>query len=161
ACRPGSRSERRSSCARVDPSPRTPRRGARRRPCPARSAGRGAHGAGDSARAASGGGGPVRPLCHDLPLVAMKRYEVADRHKLPDELPAGRTEPGNTQELSPQIDFLYRAVDNFTQSVQFGDAKAGGVVLILSIGILDLLRNLRQFLDARDVSAGWGWLATV
>jgi hypothetical protein len=91
----------------------------------------------------------------------MKRYEVADPHALPEELPAGRTEPGNTQELSPQIDFLYRAVDNFTQSVQFGDAKAGGVVLILSIGILDLLRNLRQFLDARDVSAGWGWLATV
>jgi hypothetical protein len=91
----------------------------------------------------------------------MKRFEVADPHALPEQLPAGRTEPGNTQELSPQIDFLYRAVDSFTQSVQFGDAKAGGVVLILSIGILDLLRNIRQFLDARDVSAGWGWLATI
>ena len=67
----------------------------------------------------------------------------------------------NTQELSPQIDFLYRAVDNFTQSVQFADAKAGGVVLILSIGILDLFKNIRQFLDARDIAAAWGWLATV
>jgi Family of unknown function (DUF5706) len=91
----------------------------------------------------------------------MRRFEVADAHALPEQLPAGRTEPMNTQELSPQIDFLYRAVDNFTQSVQFADAKAGGVVLILSIGILDLFRNLRHFLDARDLSAGWGWLATV
>jgi hypothetical protein len=67
----------------------------------------------------------------------------------------------NTQELSPQIDFLYRAADNFTQSVQFADAKAGGVVLILSIGILDLFKNIRQFLDARDIAAAWGWLATI
>ena len=34
-------------------------------------------------------------------------------------------------------------------------------MLILSIGILDLFRNIRQFLDARDISAVWGWLATV
>jgi hypothetical protein len=45
--------------------------------------------------------------------------------------------------------------------VQFADAKAGGVVLILGIGILDLFRHVRDFLDARDVSAGWGWLATI
>jgi hypothetical protein len=91
----------------------------------------------------------------------MQRFEVPDPRALPEQLPPGRTEPMNTQELSPQIDFLYRAVDNFTQSVQFADAKAGGVVLILSIGILDLFRNIRQFLDARDIAAAWGWLATV
>jgi hypothetical protein len=91
----------------------------------------------------------------------MERFDVSDPHALPERLPPGRSEPMNTQELSPQIDFLYRAVDNFTQSVQFADAKAGGVVLILSIGILDLFRNIRPFLDARDVSVGWGWLATV
>src|SRR5881275_3170185 len=91
----------------------------------------------------------------------MERFDVPDPHALPDRLPPGRTEPRNTQELSPQIDFLYRAVDNFTQSVQFADAKAGGVVLILSIGILDLFRNLRHFLDARDLSAVYGWTATI
>ena len=91
----------------------------------------------------------------------MQRFEIPDPQALPEQLPPGRTEPMNTQELSPQIDFLYRAADNFTQSVQFADAKAGGVVLILSIGILDLFRNIRQFLDARDISAGWGWLATI
>jgi hypothetical protein len=91
----------------------------------------------------------------------MKRFGVPDPHALPEQLPAGRTEPTTTQELSPQIDFLYRAADSFQQSVQFADAKAGGVVLILSIGILDLFRHLRDFLDARDLSAGWGWLATV
>jgi len=91
----------------------------------------------------------------------VERFEVPDPHALPPQLPPGRTEPRNTQELSPQIDFLYKAVDNFTQSVQFADAKAGGVVLILSIGILDLFRNLRNFLDARDLSAGYGWTATI
>jgi hypothetical protein len=91
----------------------------------------------------------------------MQRFEIPDPQALPEQLPPGRTEPMNTQELSPQIDFLYRAADNFTQSVQFADAKAGGVVLILSIGILDLFKNIRQFLDARDIAAAWGWLATI
>ena len=91
----------------------------------------------------------------------MERFEVPDPHALPEHLPPGRTEPMNTQELSPQIDFLYRAVDSIQQSVQFADAKAGGVVLILSIGILDLFKNLRSFLDARDLSAGFGWTATM
>src|SRR3954468_24231424 len=91
----------------------------------------------------------------------MERFDVPDPHALPERLPPGRTEPRNTQELSPQIDFLYRAVDSIQQSVQFADAKAGGVVLILSIGILDLFKNLRNFLDARDLSAAWGWLATI
>ncbi len=71
----------------------------------------------------------------------MQRFEIPDPQALPEQLPPGRTEPMNTQELSPQIDFLYRAADNFTQSVQFADAKAGGVVLILSIGILDLFKQ--------------------
>jgi hypothetical protein len=100
---------------------------------------------------------PIAP--YDLR--AVERFDVPDPHALPQRLPPGRTEPRNTQELSPQIDFLYRAVDSFQQSVQFADAKAGGVVLILSIGILDLFRNLRNFLDARDLSAGYGWTATV
>jgi hypothetical protein len=91
----------------------------------------------------------------------VERFEIPDPDALPPRLPPGRTEPRNTQELSPQIDFLYRAVDSIQQSVQFADAKAGGVVLILSIGILDLFRNLRNFLDARDLSAGYGWTATI
>ena len=91
----------------------------------------------------------------------MERYDVPDPTQLPPRLPAGREEPPTVQEISPQIDFLYKATDNFTQSVQFADAKAGGVVLILSIGILDLFRNLRNVLDARDLSPAWGWLATI
>jgi Family of unknown function (DUF5706) len=91
----------------------------------------------------------------------MERFELPDPDAVPEQLPAGRTEPPTVQDISPQIDFLYRAAESFQQSVQFADAKAGGVVLILSIGILDLFRNIRQFLDARDLSVGWGWLATV
>src|SRR3954470_22344466 len=91
----------------------------------------------------------------------MERFDVPDPHALPERLPPGRTEPRNTQELSPQIDFLYRAVDSIQQSVQFADAKAGGVVLILRIGILDLFKKLRNLLDARDLSARYGWTATI
>ena len=91
----------------------------------------------------------------------MERFDLPDPHALPPRLPPGRGEPADTQELSPQIDFLYRAVESIQMSVQFADAKAGGVVLILSIGVLDLFKNLRNFLDARDLSAGFGWTATV
>jgi pycsar effector protein len=91
----------------------------------------------------------------------VERFDLPDPDALPAPLPAGRTEPRTVQDIAPQIDFLYRATESFQQSVQFADAKAGGVVLILSIGILDLFRHLRDFLDARDLSVGWGWLATV
>jgi Family of unknown function (DUF5706) len=73
----------------------------------------------------------------------------------------GRPEPATVDEIAPQLDFLYRTTENFERAVQFADAKAGGVMLILSIGLIDLLRNIRNFLDARDISPGWGWLATV
>jgi hypothetical protein len=85
----------------------------------------------------------------------------------PDEEPqleplaAVRPEPPTVQDISPQLDFLYRASETFERAVQFADAKAGGVVLILGIGILDLFRHIRDFLDARDASAGWGWLSTI
>ena len=78
-----------------------------------------------------------------------------------EPLPDIRPEPPTYQDIQPQLDFLYRASETFERAVQFADAKAGGVVLILGIGILDLFRHVRDFLDARDVSAGWGWLATI
>ena len=83
-----------------------------------------------------------------------------EEHRL-EPLPDIRPEPPTYQDIQPQLDFLYRASETFERSVQFADAKAGGVVLILGIGILDLFRHVRDFLDARDVSAGWGWLATI
>ena len=70
-------------------------------------------------------------------------------------------EPAIADDIAPQLDFLYRATENFERAVQFADAKAGGVMLILSIGLIDLLRNIRHFLDARHASPGWGWLATI
>jgi len=78
-----------------------------------------------------------------------------------EPLAAERPEPPTVQDISPQLDFLYRASENFERAVQFADAKAGGVVLILGIGILDLFRHVRNFLDARDASAAYGWLSTV
>ena len=82
--------------------------------------------------------------------------QFLDTHPVP-----GRAEPAIADDIAPQLDFLYRATENFERSVQFADAKAGGVMLILSIGLIDLLRNFRSFLDARDLSSGWGWLATI
>lgn len=92
----------------------------------------------------------------------MERFDLPpDAKDRIQPLPAGRPEPPTVDDISPQLDFLYRAADNFERSVQFADAKAGGVVLLLSIGIIDLFRNIRAFLDARDLSPGWGWVATI
>jgi Pycsar effector protein len=88
--------------------------------------------------------------------------ETEERLALPDTHPVpGRREPAIAEEIAPQLDFLYRATENFERAVQFADAKAGGVMLILSIGLIDMLRNARQFLDARHASAGWGWMACI
>ena len=91
--------------------------------------------------------------------------ESVDR--TPDEenqrglLPDVRPEPPTVQDIQPHLDFLYRAATTIDSQVQFADAKVGGVVLILGIGVLDLFRQLRGFLDARDASAAWGWLSTI
>ena len=73
-----------------------------------------------------------------------------------------RREPQTYQELSPQLDFLYRAVDSFAQWVQFADAKAGGVILVLSIGALDVFHKARDYIDAHKLAnATWGWISLV
>jgi hypothetical protein len=73
-----------------------------------------------------------------------------------------RREPQTWPELSPQLDFLYRAESNFSQWVQFADAKSGGVVLVLSIGALDVFRHSNDFIHAHNMHhAVWGWLSLV
>jgi pycsar effector protein len=76
-------------------------------------------------------------------------------------LAAIRPEPENVQQIQPHLDFLYRASQTMDTAVQFADAKVGGVVLILGIGILDLFRHVREFLDARDLSPFWGWVSCI
>jgi len=81
-----------------------------------------------------------------------------------EELPplaAVRPEPVNVQQIQPHLDFLYRVAQTMDTAVQFADAKVGGVVLILGIGILDLFRHVREFLDARDLSPFWGWVSCI
>jgi hypothetical protein len=73
-----------------------------------------------------------------------------------------RREPQTYQELSPQLDFLYRAESNFSEWVQFADAKSGGVVLVLSIGALDVFRHANDYIHAHNLHhAVWGWLSLV
>src|ERR671935_2326142 len=73
-----------------------------------------------------------------------------------------RREPQTYQELSPQLDFLYRAVDSYAQWVQFADAKAGGVILVLSIGALDVFNKAHDYIHAHNLPhAAWGWVSLV
>ena len=73
--------------------------------------------------------------------------------------PAVREEPLTQEEISPQLDFLYRAENNFMYWVQFADAKAGGVILVLSIGALDVFHNTRNFTHAHKLAHPiWGWV---
>jgi Family of unknown function (DUF5706) len=76
--------------------------------------------------------------------------------------PAIREEPLSQEDISPQLDFLYRAENNFMYWVQFADAKAGGVILVLSIGALDVFHNTRNFIHARHLAnPAWGWVSLV
>lgn len=79
----------------------------------------------------------------------------------PKPLPDLRPEPPTVQDIQPHLDFLYRAAQTIDSQVQFADAKVSGVVLILGIGLADLLRQTRSFLDARDLSPAYGWLSTI
>jgi hypothetical protein len=76
--------------------------------------------------------------------------------------PEIREEPRTQEEISPQLDFLYRAENNFAMWVQFADAKAGGVILVLSIGALDVFHNTRNFGHAHKLAHPvFGWISLV
>ncbi len=74
--------------------------------------------------------------------------------------PEFRHEPLTQEDVSPQLDFLYRSVDSFAQWTQFADAKAGGVALVLSVGGLNLFHKADDFINARHLHhPAWGWLS--
>jgi hypothetical protein len=75
--------------------------------------------------------------------------------------PEAGVEPRTAQDISPQLDFLYRAESAFCAWVQFADAKAGGVTLLLGIGLLDLIRRSGAMVTPTRQAAPWGWIATV
>src|SRR5262249_62258852 len=75
--------------------------------------------------------------------------------------PGSSAEPRTAQDISPQLDFLYRAESAFSGWVQFADAKAGGVTLLLGIGLLDLIRRSSAMVHAHEHGSAWGWIATV
>ena len=71
-------------------------------------------------------------------------------------------EPQTYQELSPQLDFLYHAQDNFADWVKFADTKSQMVILVLSIGALDVLHKATDFIHAHNLRhETWGWIALV
>jgi hypothetical protein len=73
-----------------------------------------------------------------------------------------RREPQTYQELSPQLDFLYHAQQEFAEWVKFADQKSGGVILVLSIGALDVLHKATDFLHAHNGRHEvWGWISLI
>jgi predicted permease len=56
---------------------------------------------------------------------------------------------------------LEKVVDRFAEWVRFGDAKAGGVLVILGLGLADLLDHAARLTAAHDLHSKWGDLATV
>ena len=72
-----------------------------------------------------------------------------------------RPEPRTAEEITPQLDFLFRTESSFSVWLQFADAKAGGVFLLLGLGFLDLARRAKEFVHAYDDPSEWGWIASV
>jgi hypothetical protein len=76
--------------------------------------------------------------------------------------------PNNAETMSgdgapseTQIEALERTVERFAGWVQFGDAKAGGVLVLLGIGLADLLTHADPLLHAHRLHSKWGDVATI
>jgi hypothetical protein len=66
------------------------------------------------------------------------------------------------QEPSAQaVEALERTVDRFGGWVQFGDAKAGGVLVLLGLGMTDLLDHAGLLAHAHEMRSRWGIVASV
>jgi Pycsar effector protein len=55
---------------------------------------------------------------------------------------------------------LERIVDRFAEWVRFGDAKAGGVLVLLGLGLVDLIDHATRLTAAHDLRSRWGDVAT-
>lgn len=60
-----------------------------------------------------------------------------------------------------QIEALERTVERFAGWVQFGDAKAAGVLVLLGIALADLLTHADPLVHAHRLRSSWGDVATV
>jgi hypothetical protein len=58
------------------------------------------------------------------------------------------------------IDALERTVERFGGWVQFADAKAGAVLVLLGLGLADLLDHASGLAHAHKLRSDWGNLAT-
>jgi hypothetical protein len=67
---------------------------------------------------------------------------------------------GDAAPTQGQIEALERTVERFAGWVQFGDAKAGGVLVLLGIGLADLLTHADPLVHAHRLRSTWGDVAT-
>jgi hypothetical protein len=61
----------------------------------------------------------------------------------------------------PAERYLQDVAQSFAQWVQFGDAKAAGVLVLLALGLTDLLRSAGSLEQAHALQSDWGVVATV
>lgn len=51
-------------------------------------------------------------------------------------------------------------VDRFGGWVQYGDTKAGAVLVVFGLGLADLLGVAHDLINAHRLQSDWGWVAT-
>jgi hypothetical protein len=66
----------------------------------------------------------------------------------------------DTLPASIQTEAIERTVDRFATWVQFGDAKAGGVLALLVLGTADLIGHAGRLVRAHELRSCWGAVAT-
>jgi hypothetical protein len=66
----------------------------------------------------------------------------------------------HTEPADAAIEALERSVDRFGGWVQFGDAKAGGVLVLLGLGLADLVDHAARLLHAHKLRSEWGVVAS-
>src|SRR5712691_36805 len=66
----------------------------------------------------------------------------------------------NSQSPLATVALLDRIVERFAAWVQFGDAKAGGVLALMAIGLVDLLNHAHRLASAHKLVSDWGIVAT-
>jgi hypothetical protein len=69
-------------------------------------------------------------------------------------------------DLGPGKDGFYeKSVDRFTSWVQYEDAKAGAVLVLLGLGLTDVLGNAGRLINAYHAppphDSSWGWVASI
>jgi hypothetical protein len=74
---------------------------------------------------------------------------------------SGSREPVHPRSATETIEALERTIERFTGWVQFGDAKAAGVLVLLGLALTDLLGHAGSLAHAHRAASVWGDVAMI